>query len=237
MKAKEKTQIIVQRRNGLRQYFLLVLFVVLLGISAFLEHPFLGVLLLVLSLLLIFREYHNRETYLSEIVIYDSFVQLIYRCRNTVVSKRIIEKRDIKKFHVHLYVPESFGWIVGNTTLEIDIQNSKPIIYKFSTSNNQTSLMEGPIVPPWKTTLDLVKNHEVIPHFSYQVDGSDYIKAKVKQYYMYGKNFGIIEDLKVQYRTRQGWGKFLTILYISGFLCLFIVCIIVVFVMLYLMIH
>jgi len=234
MEQTKSTRIIIQRRNGIRQYLLLVLLSILLGTVAFLEHPFLGILLLVLLLLLIFREYAYNETYLSEIVIYDSYLQLVYRCKNVVVSKRIIEKQDIKNFHVRLYVSD-FGRIDGDTTLEIDIQNSKPIIYKFSTSNNRTSLMEGPIVPPWKATLDLVKNHEVIPHFSYQVDGSDYIKEKVRQYYKYGKNFGIIEDLKVQYRTRRGWGKFFTILYIFGFLFLFIVWIIVVFVMLYLM--
>lgn len=220
MKGQETpTRIIIERRNGIKQMILLISLVFLVGVLEYTtSKAILAVVLLLVPILVpIFQEYQQHETYLSEIIIDMQLIHLIYKRRNTTISTREFSKTDVKRFHVEVYIPKDLSSAANNSTItiEIDIQNAEPIIYKFTSCPNQTSLRDL-FFSPWKPAINFVKNHEKIPNFSYQVHGSEYVKSEIEQYFRYKKGFSFFEQLKVQYRTGTSLEKFKVIFGVSA---------------------
>ena len=211
------TKVIIEMRNGIEHIIIWLFIVILFAIIEYitLKRFFDCLFLLLIIIPLVLYDFVKKDKYLSEILIYDDFIQLVYKCRNVVVNTKNIKKQNIKNFHVDCHIPELYDrTYYAITNITIEVQESEPIVYNFST--NQSSLM-GLFDSNWQTIINLVKEHDKIPNFSYNLTGNcSYAKAQIEQYYKTQKNFNIKDNIKIRYTTSGKLGKINTVIGIAG---------------------
>jgi len=215
--SKYSTRIIIEKRIGAKYCFLLIL---LLAIFEYilLKIIFASLIVLVFYMPQILNDYAKRKEYLSEILIYDDYIQLVYKCKDVVINTKNIKKENIKNFHVETYIPEGRTYYNNPTSMYapgfktslyteiiIDVLDETPIIYQ--RSDDMSTLVGG-----WQTVINLVKEHEKIPNFSYEVKGDCvYAKAQIEKYYTQKIDLNVLEYLNVFYITNKKSGNFCTI--------------------------
>lgn len=109
----------------------------------------------------------SKGTYISDIIIYDEYIELIYRKNNQlfgIYKKERILKSNIESFDVELIKEElnlyrmHYSYFV---TVNIKETNENEIEFKIDSLNGN----------PYYNFLDFVTNRALIPNFSYKTNG------------------------------------------------------------------
>ena len=217
------TRIIIEKRNSTKHIILWLIILIFFAVVEYitLKRFFSFFIFLVLIIPFILKDYNKNDKYLSEILIFDDFLQLIYKCGNMVVSQRNIKKKDIKNFYVEAYIKEQHARAYSaDTNIKIEIQDSEyPIVYKCSKDISSTPLT-GLFDSVYQTIINLVTIHDKIPNFSYKITGNcEIAKAQIKHYYnTQNRKIGILEDFKINFSSATLFGKFGMIIAASAIL-------------------
>lgn len=210
MKRKFKRIHVQSQTSGL-QITLFVILAILIGLYVFQSNMspnkyFIFVGIVAVGLIKYFCD--SKAPYVSDILVFDKFIELIYKIKGRTVSKTIVKKNDISKFFVQINAVECNDRITDcNMKITISLQNKNPIFFPIKL--NQLSL-DG-----WKIhqkAINIVKNGKDLPNFSYEVKGSKYIEKELEKYSKTGKGFSFFEQISIGYKTSTATGKIRTII-------------------------
>ncbi len=205
---KKPTRIHLQSQISGLQILLWTIFVIAIGVLFFktntsLENYIALAGLVALGLVKYLFDPKSPSPYVSDILVYDKFLELIYKVKGRTVSKTRIKKSDITKFSAEIKISESSDKLTDcNIKVTISLQNKNPIFFPIKT--NQLSL------DCWKVhqrAINLVKNSKYLPNFSYEVIGSEYAAKELKKYANTGKGFTCAEQFTEGYKTSSTAGK------------------------------
>lgn len=203
---KKPTRIHLQSQISGLQILLWTIFVIAIGVLFFKTNTRLENYIALAGLValgLVKYLFAPKSPYISDILVYDKFLELIYKVKGRTVSKTRIKKSDITKFSAEIKISESSDRLTDcNIKVTISLQNKNPIFFPIKT--NQLSL-DG-----WKVhqkAINLVKNSKYLPNFSYEVTGSEYAAKELKKYANTGKGFTCAEQFTEGYKTSSTAGK------------------------------
>ena len=203
---KKPTRIHLQSQISGLQILLWTIFVIAIGVLFFKTNTRLENYIALAGLValgLVKYLFDPKSPYVSDILVYDKFLELIYKVKGCTVSKTRIKKSDITKFSAEIKISESSDRLTDcNIKVTISLQNKNPIFFPIKT--NQLSL-DG-----WKVhqkAINLVKNSKYLPNFSYEVTGSEYAAKELKKYANTGKGFTCAEQFTEGYKTSSTAGK------------------------------
>lgn len=203
---KKPTRIHLQSQISGLQILLWTIFVIAIGVLFFKTNTRLENYIALAGLValgLVKYLFDPKSPYVSDILVYDKVLELIYKIKGRTVSKTRIKKSDITKFSAEIKISESSDRLTDcNIKVAISLQNKNPIFFPIKT--NQLSL-DG-----WKVhqkAINLVKNSKYLPNFSYEVIGSEYAAKELKKYANTGKGFTFAEQFTEGYKTSSTAGK------------------------------
>lgn len=203
---KKPTRIHLQSQISGLQILLWTIFVIAIGVLFFKTNTSLENYIALAGLValgLVKNLFDPKSPYVSDILVYDKFLELIYKVKGRTVSKTRIKKSDITKFSAEIKISESSDKLTDcNVKVTISLQNKNPIFFPIKA--NQLSL-DG-----WKVhqnAINLVKNSKYLPNFSYEVIGSEYAAKELKKCANTGKGFTCAEQFTEGYKTSSTAGK------------------------------
>ncbi|MBQ8475809.1 hypothetical protein IJ531_01990, partial [bacterium] len=117
-----------------------------------------------------FKSLTSKEKYLSEIIVEDNYIELVYKIQSKVVIRRKIYKNEIKSFSVSADISTQR---YGKNTVCVCVSHN---IIKLN--NNESILFsQNSIVQlfgcPYQYILDVIKESANIPNFSYKIKGDN----------------------------------------------------------------
>lgn len=170
---------------------------------------------------LLFREVMKKGQYVSDLVVTDSFIQLIYKERGKITEIRTIESCDIKsiKVDVHINVVQLGRRRSAQVTnyVTIKLKSGDTISFEASPSALEFSFCA------YKFILELLKVSHYLPNFKYKVHTEEKsFEEDIRYFAQHGKRMPL---------TKRKGGKFLIVLYafwilwiVSIFACIGFFC-------------
>ena len=132
-----------------------------------------------------FKSLTSKEKYLSEIIVEDNYIELVYKIQSKVVIRRKIYKNEIKSFSVSADISTQR---YGKNTVCVCVSHN---IIKLN--NNESILFsQNSIVQlfgcPYQYILDVIKESANIPNFSYKIKGDNELaRADIDYFVRYSK--------------------------------------------------
>ena len=162
---------------------------------------------LIVFLPFLFREVMKKGQYVSDLIVTDSYLQLIYKEKGKITEVKTIESFDIKSFKVdvHIRVVQLGRRRSAEVTnyVTIKLKSGDTISFEASPSALEFSMCA------YKFILELIKVSNNIPNFSYKVKSEDEsFKEDIQYFAQHGKRIPL---------HRVKGGKFLIIVYILLF--------------------
>lgn len=146
----------------------------------------------------IFSMLFSKEMYLAEIVIHCDCIDLIYKIKGRVVNKKRIFKKDVENFNIIAKLDRQYQGRSSYTSAKhiLNIKTKNEEIYELH--DNKITFTSC----PYQLILDLIKNQNKIPNFSYEISGSDiYAKKDVEYFIQHGKRMPFVQSLKFNLST------------------------------------
>lgn len=147
------------------------------------------------------------EKYVSEILIYDESIVLVYKIKGKEVERKEISKNNIKNFKIttsaNIVRLRKGSYTEVRNTINIKTKDEE-IVFSATAEN----LLFG---CPYQLILDLIKYSNNIPNFNYKTRGTDiYAKKDIEYYCQHGKRIPFIEQFKFSFNQTPEIGKMLT---------------------------
>ncbi len=163
----------------------------------------------------------NNSEYVSDIIISNDYIEIIYKKGLIEIKKEIVFKNDIELFEVILTIDEKITrrhyYLISKTAVTINLKDNKQIQFVVDSSNSIISCGS------YQFLIDLIRNSREIPNFKYDVCGNYYLARKdIENYRIYGKLLSSSEKMKYHCDRMPN--------YLKGFLIFsLIVCLWVIF--------
>ncbi len=151
----------------------------------------------------LFREVMKKGQYVSDLIVTDSYLQLLYKEKGKITEIKTIESFDIKSFKVdvHINVVQLCRRRSANVTnyVTIKLKSGDTISFEASPSALEFSMCA------YKFILELLKVSHYLPNFKYKVHTEEKsFEEDIKYFAQHGK--------RIPLSKRKG-GKFLIVLY------------------------
>jgi len=159
----------------------------------------------------LFREVMKKGQYVSDLVITDSYLQLIYKEKGKITEVRTLESFDIKSFKVDVHINTvQLGRrrsIEVTNYVTIKLKSGETISFEATPSALEFSMCA------YKFILELIKVSNNIPNFKYKINtDEESFKEDIEYFAQHGKRMPLYK--------RKG-GKYLILVY--GFLFLWVI--------------
>ena len=160
---------------------------------------------LIVFLPFLFREVMKKGQYVSDLIITDSYLQLVYKEKGKITEVRTLENFDIKSFKVdvHINVVHIGRRRSAEVTnyVTIKLKSGEDISFEATPSALAFSMCA------YKFILELIKVSNNIPNFSYKIfTDEESFKDDIKYFAQHGKRMPL---------HKMPGGKFLIVIYCS----------------------
>lgn len=151
----------------------------------------------------LFREVMKKGQYVSDLIVTDSYLQLIYKEKGKITEVKTIESFDIKSFKVdvHIHVVQLGRRRSAEVTnyVTIKLKSGETISFEASPSALEFSMCA------YKFILELIKVSNNIPNFKYQIYTDEQsFKEDIEYFAQHGKRMPL---------HKTPGGKFLLVIY------------------------
>ena len=176
-----------------------------------------GVLVFV-GIPVLFSAFFNKEKYVSEILIFDESIDIVYKIKGKEVERKQIFKNDIEKFNINteleIKAQGRSSYTIAKNTINIKTKQEE-IEFFFSSQNTLFGC-------PYQLILDLIRYSTLIPNFEYQLLGSNIYAIKDIEYFcQFGKRLPIKEKMKFLFNQSPTIGKIFLFIVAIMFVCYF----------------
>ncbi len=167
---------------------------------------------------ILFTMFFNKEKYVSEILIFDESIDIVYKIKGKEVERKQIFKTDIEKFTINTELElKSQGrtsYTLAKNTVNIKTKQEE-IEFFFSSQNNLFGCA-------YQLILDLIKYSTTIPNFEYHLSGSNIYAIKDIEYFcQFGKRLPLKEKIKFSFNQSPLIGKILLAIVALTLVCYF----------------
>lgn len=141
-----------------------------------------------------FSSYFKKGPYISDLIIYDDSIALVYKNGNKKLYTRKILKSNIKEFNYRLCASNErngrYSWCHCLSEVKILLNDSKT--FEFSVDSN------GQLFGcAYQFALDVLKESKQIPNFKFRFrGGNDYVKREIEYFVKHGKKKSFLVRLK-----------------------------------------
>lgn len=175
--------------------------------------------LIIFVFFIIFSIINNSE-YVSDIIIADDYIEIIYKQGLIEIKKEIVFKNDIELFEAILSIDEKITrrhyYLISKTAVTINLKDKKQIQFVVDSSNGFFNSGS------YQFILDLMRNSREIPNFKYDVCGNYYLARKdIENYRIYGKLLSSSEKMEYYYNRMPNHLK--GFLVFSIIICLWVI--------------
>ncbi|MBR1908742.1 hypothetical protein IJ818_07380 [bacterium] len=166
---------------------------------------------LIIFLPFLFREVMKKGQYVSDLIVADSFIQLVYKEKGKITEIETINTSDIKSFNVNVHISVIYAGRrkSADVTNFVDIRLKSGEVISFEAVPSALNFS----FCAYNFILDLIKVSENIPNFTYKINTDEQaFKYDIQYFAQHGKRMPL---------HKQKGGKALIVIY--SFLLLWIV--------------
>jgi len=164
--------------------------------------------LLVICIPLLIQNATNKEEYVSEMILSNKDLTLVYKQKRKVTGQEVIPLKDIKSFHAVLNANISEA---GTKTKIIFSDTHVTIKTINGTINFEENSNAKFTFCSYAFMLNLLKIAYYIPHFSYEVKGNALsVKEEIEYFALHGRKMPFIQRFKSDWKKMKRSGKFAT---------------------------
>ena len=198
--------------NGsfLNNFIIVIVLFLLLGLAVFglfhnstssktKSHCLEAIFVIITALSIFFSSLSSNKEYVSELIIFNYEIELIYKIKNKITQKVRIEKTKIKKFIVDTYVNYvkvgRGSGIESKSEFSILLTDNKEITFSQNTPFN-------PFICPYEILFNLIKYSSKIPNIDIKTHTTnELIKAEIDYYRRFGKRLPFFVKTKLQLKS------------------------------------
>lgn len=164
--------------------------------------------LLVIFIPLLIQNASNKEEYVSDLILSNKDLTLIYKQKRKVIGKEVIPLKDIKSFRAVLNANISEAGtrtkiIFADTHVTIKTVNG---VISFEENSNAKFAFCS-----YAFMLNLMKIAYYIPHFTYEVKGNaESVKEDIQYFAIHGRKMPFMQRFKSDWKKMKSGGKFAT---------------------------
>ena len=141
-----------------------------------------------------FKSLLSKETYLSELLVFDDYIELVYKKQNKIVTTKKIFKSEIQKFSLNAgLVTQRVGKgtiCICTSSTSIKLKNDKDVCF----NQNSTAQLFG---CPYQYILDVLSVSKDIPNFNLNLHGdNEYARADIDYYRRFGRKMPFMVGFK-----------------------------------------
>lgn len=166
---------------------------------------------------LLFNSAASKIEYVSDILLFQDYLELIYKVRNKITKKEKIFFSDISSFEVKAKLDnETIGrstYVKSDIETIIKLRNREDIYFSTIGSNSLTSFCS------YKYVLDILKAAQMIPNFSLKLRGNcEYAIENINYFKRFGKKLPFWVGFKYQLKKMPKASKIILGISFAAFL-------------------